>query len=100
LGSGLLPTCSWPFCLSGFYLLIVPSKISCLSLPLLWCTFSFPAPSAVLLDYSSLFVIQVFFWGGSVCPEAVLIYPGRGWGNSMWHMVLPCLGCRMSPRQD
>jgi hypothetical protein len=26
--------------------------------PFLWCTFSFPAPSAIVLYYSLLFVIQ------------------------------------------
>jgi hypothetical protein len=37
-----------------------------LASPLLWCTFSFPAPSVAVLDYSSLFIVQWFFLGGGV----------------------------------
>jgi hypothetical protein len=70
------------------------------SSPFLWCTFSIPTPSAVVLDYSSLFVIEVFFfWGGSVYPGAVLAYPRGCWENSAWCMVLTCLVCWMSQKQ-
>jgi hypothetical protein len=62
------------------------------------CTFSFPTPSAVVVEYSSLFIVQVF-GGSSVCPGAVLIYLGDDWGNSAWCMVLTCLVCKMSHRQ-
>jgi hypothetical protein len=40
-------------------------------------------PFHCVLDYSSLFIVQFFFWGWwSVCSVAVLVYPGGGWGNS------------------
>jgi hypothetical protein len=35
-----------------------------------------------VLDYSLLFVIQVFFGGGVSLPRAVLVYSSGGWGNS------------------
>jgi hypothetical protein len=68
LGIGLLPTSSPPFCLSSVSLLIVLLRLAFYPSPFLWCTFSVPTPSAVVLDYSSLFVIQ-FFWGGVSLPR-------------------------------
>jgi hypothetical protein len=38
---------------------LVLKLVPCPSL-FLWCTFSIPAPSAVMLDYSLLFIIQLF----------------------------------------
>jgi hypothetical protein len=47
-----------PFlCLFTDSLVLRPAP--CLA-PFLWCTFSIPAPSAIVLDYSLLFVIQFF----------------------------------------
>jgi hypothetical protein len=37
---------------------------------LLWGTFSFPAPSAVVLDYSLLFIVQFFFFLRGGCQSA------------------------------
>jgi hypothetical protein len=58
--NSLLPTWSQPSCLSCVCLLIVCAEISSLLSPFLQCiqcTFSVPAPSSVMLDYSLLFVI-------------------------------------------
>jgi hypothetical protein len=60
LGSGLSPALSPPSCLSSVCLLRLAP---CLS-PFLLCTFSMFTPSAVVLDYSLLFVFQVFFGEG------------------------------------
>jgi hypothetical protein len=68
--------------------------------PLLQCTFSLPTPSAVVLDYSSLFIVQGVFLGRrSVCPGVVLVHSGGCWGNSMWCVVLTCFFCGISHRQ-
>jgi hypothetical protein len=76
-GNGLLPACSQPSCLSRVCLLVVHAEISSLSLPLLQCTFSFPAPSAVVVDYNSLFIVQFFWVGGVSLPRECA---GLSWG--------------------
>jgi hypothetical protein len=75
------------------------AEITSLHSPFLWCTFSIPTPSAVLLHYSLLFVVHFFLMGVSVFPGSVLVYPGGGSGNSTWCLLLICLVCWMSHRQ-
>jgi hypothetical protein len=60
LRNGLLPAFFLPSCLSSFCLLIVCTHISSLLFPLSPVYFQSSCPSAIELDYSSLFVIQGF----------------------------------------
>jgi hypothetical protein len=49
-----------------------------------------------MLGYSSLFVVQFCWGGGSVCLRAVLVYvPGGGWGSSTWCVTFTCLFCQI-----
>jgi hypothetical protein len=52
--------------------------LSLVCLPFLWCTFSTPTTSAVVLDYNLLFVIQ-FFWGGVSLPRGCAGLCSRSW---------------------
>jgi hypothetical protein len=63
--------------ISAFMLRLAPC-----SFPLLWCIFSIPTPSAIVLDYNLLFMIQGFLGGWLSLPWAVLVYPRGGWGIS------------------
>jgi hypothetical protein len=63
-------------------LLVFLSRLVPCPSPFLKCTFNIPPPSAVVLDYSLLFVVQFFGVCVLVCPGAVLFYPRSGWGNS------------------
>jgi hypothetical protein len=81
-------------------LLIVLAEISSLLL----------LPSAEFLPFllyaSFQFIVYcsvVFFFcvcvGSQSAQGAMLVYPLGGWGNTVWHLVLTCLVCWMSPKQ-
>jgi hypothetical protein len=94
--SGLLPT---HFCSSSVCLLIVHAEIRSLLLPLSLVHFQLSCPSAVMLDYSLLFVIQFFLGVGVSLPRGCAGLSRGWWGNSMWCVALTCLVCGMSWRQ-
>jgi hypothetical protein len=64
LGTGLSPTCSWPSCLSGIYLLIVHAEISFPS-SLVHFQLSCPLCCCTRLQFT-VYCSVVFFggWGG------------------------------------
>jgi hypothetical protein len=55
-----------------------------------------PSPASLLhVLFSSLFVIQVFFFAGcgSAWPGSMLVYPRSGCGNTMCHLFAHLLVC-------
>jgi hypothetical protein len=97
-----LITCHWwPSSHSSLCLLKVCTEIR--SLPLLPSLVCFQCPHLPpLLCVSFQFVFySVFFWGGwgESVQGAVLVYPRGSWRNTVWHLMLTCLVCQMSPKQ-
>jgi hypothetical protein len=99
-----LHTHLWPSSLFSICLLIVHAKISSSPVPSFQCTFSFPAPSAVVVDDSSLFIVQVFFqgWGAwsaqGLCWFIPVVAGEIPW--DMWHSPVcsvECLTGRLEP---
>jgi hypothetical protein len=58
------------------------AEISSLPLPLSLVYFQHSCFFCCVLDYSLMLIVHGFFVWGSVCPGAMLVYPGSGWGNS------------------
>jgi hypothetical protein len=98
LGSGLLPTHSWPSCLSGICLLIVLTDIISWALPLSPVHFQLSCPLCCCNRLQFAVCCSVVLGGISLHKVCAVLSRGS-WGNSVWHMVLICLVSRMSCRQ-
>jgi hypothetical protein len=81
--SGYSPTRCWPFCISSLCLLKVHVEISYFPLPPSLVHSKHPTLSAACVLLSSLFIIQLFLWGGSQSVQgALLVYPRGGCGST------------------